>query len=104
MALNRLPPWVSLAGRFGIRAYSQAKIEYLRERFGGNSYMPNLFEYFVSLGLELTRPGGYFSIISMSVFGKRTLSAILTDFLWHFVRIWCIKKRARPLRIQQARL
>ena len=57
------PPWVSLAGRFGIRAYRDAEIEHLRRRFGGNSYMPNLFEYFVSLGLELTRPGGYFSFI-----------------------------------------
>jgi len=57
------PPWVSLAGRFGIRAYSEAQIESLRRRFGGNSYMPNVFEYFISLGLELTRPGGYFAFI-----------------------------------------
>ena len=57
------PPWVSLAGRFGIRAYSEAQIESLRRRFGGNSYMPNVFEYFISLGLELTRPGGYLAFI-----------------------------------------
>jgi len=57
------PPWVSLAGRFGIRAYSKAEIDNLRDRFGGNSYMPNICEYFVLLGLELTRPGGYLSFI-----------------------------------------
>ena len=57
------PPWVSLAGRFGIPAYDGKQVERLRARFGGNSYMPNLFEYFVALGLELTRPGGYFSFI-----------------------------------------
>lgn len=57
------PPWVSLAGRFGVRAYSESEIGYLRKRFGGNSYLPNTFEYFVSLGLDLTRPGGYFSFI-----------------------------------------
>lgn len=57
------PPWTSLAGRFRAGAYSEAEIDYLRRRFGGNSYMPNVFEYFVSQGLELTRPGGYFSFI-----------------------------------------
>ena len=57
------PPWASLAGRFRTGAYSEAEIDYLRRRFGGNSYMPNVFEFFVYQGLELTRPGGYFSFI-----------------------------------------
>ncbi len=57
------PPWVSLAGRFGIQAYSATDIERLKRRFGGNSYLPNTFEYFISLGLELTRQGGYLSFI-----------------------------------------
>ncbi len=57
------PPWVSLGGRFGLGAYTKAEVERLRGRFGGNSYLPNTFEYFISLGLELTRPGGYFSFI-----------------------------------------
>jgi len=57
------PPWVSLSGRFGSRAYSDAEVAFLRQRFGGNSYMPNVFEYFIARGLELTRPGGYFSFI-----------------------------------------
>ena len=57
------PPWTSLTGRFKAGAYSEAEIDYLRRRFGGNSYMPNVFEYFVYQGLELTRPGGYFSFI-----------------------------------------
>jgi SAM-dependent methyltransferase len=57
------PPWVSLAGRFGMDGYSSDKIERMKARFGGNSYMPNVFEYFISLGLELTRFGGYLSFI-----------------------------------------
>lgn len=57
------PPWVSLSGRFGSRAYSDAEVAFLRQRFGGNSYMPNVFEYFIARGLELTRPEGYFSFI-----------------------------------------
>lgn len=57
------PPWVSLNGRFGVRAYSESEIARLRDRYGGTSYMPNLFEYFIGLGLEITRPGGYLSFI-----------------------------------------
>lgn len=57
------PPWMSLSGRFGSPAYSNAEVAFLRHRFGGNSYMPNVFEYFTVRGLELTRPGGYFSFI-----------------------------------------
>ena len=57
------PPWISLAGRFGLGAYASHRVSQLRARFGGNSYMPNIFEYFIHLGLELTRPGGYLSFI-----------------------------------------
>ena len=57
------PPWVSLAGRFGIGGYAADRVDQLKARFGGNSYMPNVFEYFIPLGLELTRPGGYLSFI-----------------------------------------
>jgi hypothetical protein len=57
------PPWMPLAGRFGVPVYSDAEVRYLRARFGGNSYMPNLFEYFIARGLELVKQGGYFSFI-----------------------------------------
>ena len=57
------PPWISLAGRFGIAGYPPDAIRRLQARFGGNSYLPNVFEYFISLGLRLTRDGGYLSFI-----------------------------------------
>ncbi len=57
------PPWISLSGKFGNEIYSQAEIDYLVSRFRGNTYMPNMYEYFVAQGLFLTHEGGYFSFI-----------------------------------------
>ncbi|HYG58451.1 MAG TPA: N-6 DNA methylase, partial [Symbiobacteriaceae bacterium] len=57
------PPWVSLSGKFGAEGYTREEIDYLTRRYQGNTYMPNLFEYFTALGLELTRRGGCFSFI-----------------------------------------
>lgn len=57
------PPWISLTGKFGNDIYSETEITYLTKRYQGNTYMPNMYEYFVSEGLNLTRKGGYFSFI-----------------------------------------
>jgi len=57
------PPWISLSGKFGVDLYSKSEIDHLTNRFGGNTYMPNMYEYFVSLGLRLTHDGGYFSFV-----------------------------------------
>jgi len=57
------PPWVSLSGRFGAEIWSPAETDYMSDRFRGNTYMPNLYEYFVAQGLALTRASGYFSMI-----------------------------------------
>jgi len=57
------PPWISLTGKFGARIYPKSDIEYLIRKFAGNTYMPNMYEYFVAQGLNLLAAGGYFGYI-----------------------------------------
>ena len=57
------PPWVSLTGKFGNDICSADEIAYLMACYHGNTYMPNLYEYFVSQGLNLVKVGGCFSLI-----------------------------------------
>ena len=57
------PPWISLSGKFGNEFLPPVAQEYLIARHGGNTYMPNMYEYFVARGLELIKPGGFFGYI-----------------------------------------
>ena len=57
------PPWVSLSGRFGNESYPGEELDYMQRTYQGNTYAPNMYEYFVSKGLNLTRSNGYFSFI-----------------------------------------
>ncbi len=57
------PPWISLTGKFGNEIHTKDEIEYLTSRFRGNTYMPNMYEYFVAQGLNLTKQNGLFSFI-----------------------------------------
>jgi len=57
------PPWISLSGKFGNDIYSKDEIIYLIKHFEGNTYMPNIYEYFVAQGLNLSRLNGYFSFV-----------------------------------------
>ena len=57
------PPWISLSGKFGNEFLPQVAQEYLIARHGGNTYMPNMYEYFVARGLELVKLGGFFGYI-----------------------------------------
>ena len=52
------PPWVSLTGKFGNEICSSDEIAYLTKRYNANTYMPNLYEYFVSQGFNLTKSKG----------------------------------------------
>jgi len=64
------PPWVSLSGKFGNDILSPDERVYLIDKFAGNTYMPNMYEYFVSKGLALLQPGGRFGFIVPDRFGK----------------------------------
>jgi hypothetical protein len=57
------PPWVSLSGRFAAQRLAPDRLASLVQRFGGNRYMPNLYEFFLALALELTAPGGYLGFV-----------------------------------------
>jgi len=57
------PPWISLTGKFGTCIYPKCEIEYLIRKFAGNTYMPNMYEYFVAKGINLLAVNGYFGYI-----------------------------------------
>lgn len=57
------PPWISLTGKFGNDIHTSSEIAYLIKRFQGNTYMPNMYEYFVTQGLNLTKSDGFFGFI-----------------------------------------
>jgi TaqI-like C-terminal specificity domain/N-6 DNA Methylase len=57
------PPWVSLSGKFGNDILSEQELAYLTSKYHANTYMPNLYEYFIWKGLELMGPDGLFSFI-----------------------------------------
>lgn len=63
------PPWVSLTGRFRNDIMSEAVVKYLISKYNGNTYMPNLYEYFIVRGLQITKKEGYFSFIVPDRFG-----------------------------------
>jgi hypothetical protein len=57
------PPWVSLTGRFRNEICTDEQIQYLLTAYKGNTYMPNMYEYFVCKGTTLVREGGRFGYI-----------------------------------------
>lgn len=57
------PPWVSLNGKFGNDILNPQAQQYLIRKYSGNTYRPNLYEYFVHKGLELINKSGYFTFI-----------------------------------------
>ncbi len=57
------PPWVSLNGKFGNDILNPQAQQYLIRKYSGNTYRPNLYEYFVHKGLELINEKGYFTFI-----------------------------------------
>lgn len=57
------PPWVSLSGKFKNNILSDEEQNYLIEKYNGNTYMPNLYEYFIWKGIEITKENGLFSFI-----------------------------------------
>ncbi|MCX7185175.1 MAG: N-6 DNA methylase [Nitrosospira sp.] len=63
------PPWVSLTGKFGNEICDKSELDYLQRIFDGNSYMPNMYEFFIAQGLRLSNKGGVFSFIVPDRFG-----------------------------------
>ncbi len=66
------PPWVSLSGKFRNDVLSEEEINFLIEKYAKynrNTYMPNLYEFFISQGIELLKEDGVFSLIVPDRFG-----------------------------------
>jgi type I restriction-modification system DNA methylase subunit len=57
------PPWVSLKGKFGVDGISGEEISYLTEKYGGDTYRPNMVEYFIKRSLALLKGGGFHSFV-----------------------------------------
>ena len=57
------PPWVSLKGKFGVDGISGGEISYLTEKYGGDTYRPNMVEYFIKRSLALLKGGGFHSFV-----------------------------------------
>ena len=57
------PPWVSLTGKYRNEIYTERERDFLIRRYNGNTYMPNMYEYFIYKGLELVAKNGLFSFI-----------------------------------------
>jgi len=57
------PPWISIKGKFGHDIFLQGEIDYLTAHYHGDTYRPNMYEYFVKKAVSLTKRGGYQSFI-----------------------------------------
>jgi hypothetical protein len=57
------PPWISVKGKFGNDIFLDSEIDYLTSKYKGDTYRPNIYEYFVKRALTLTKMGGYHSFI-----------------------------------------
>jgi hypothetical protein len=62
------PPWVSLIGKHGIEDNINSKDLYLR-LYDANTYMPNLYEFFLQRGLSLLIKFGHLCYIIPDRFG-----------------------------------
>ena len=76
------PPWVSLGGKHGQKV-GDHELEYYIRRYEGNTYMPNLFEYFIKLGINILKPGGYTSMIVPDRFGMNRVFSKLRKNIWN---------------------
>lgn len=56
------PPWISLSGKH-MQDINQSKTIYYTRKYDGNSYMPNIYEFFIRRGLGLIKNNGLFSFI-----------------------------------------
>ncbi len=89
------PPWVSLIGKHGIEDNQNLKEVYL-SLYAGNTYMPNLYEFFLRRGLSLINANGYLVFIIPDRFGFNESFASLRKLIlerhsilqivykWHF--------------------
>jgi type I restriction-modification system DNA methylase subunit len=57
------PPWISLSRRFKNDILTDIELAYLIDKYQGNEYSPNVYEYFVNQGIAITKAGGFISYV-----------------------------------------
>lgn len=57
------PPWVSIKGKHKSIEMTEKKLNYLINKYGSDTYMPNLYEMFIWRAMSLLKNGGLFSFI-----------------------------------------
>jgi type I restriction-modification system DNA methylase subunit len=57
------PPWISVIGKHGNDIFLRSEIDYLTAQYQGDTYRPNIYEYFVKRAISLVKKGGYQSFI-----------------------------------------
>lgn len=92
------PPWVSLTGKHGVDL-PEILINHYKRSFSENTYMPNLYEYFVQKIIALTKEGGFNCLIvpdrlaanhSLNYLRKKILTEtklLEVSFRWDFPEI-----------------
>ncbi|MBC2579220.1 Eco57I restriction-modification methylase domain-containing protein [Clostridium sp. DJ247] len=63
------PPWVSLSRKHSKNIESQL-VSYYVNKYNGNLYLPNLYEYFIKRAFQLLRTGGIVAFIIPDRFSK----------------------------------
>jgi len=66
------PPWVSMKGKHGLVESKRNNFNELMQKYNGNNYLPNLFEFFILLSLRLVKSDGVFSFIIPDRMGFNT--------------------------------
>ena len=63
------PPWVSLTRKQG-KDLPEERFAYYKSNYSGNSYLPNLYEYFLQRSMELVSEGGSVGFLIPDRFAK----------------------------------
>lgn len=57
------PPWVSMKGKHGIEENKRNDLDTLQNKYNGNTYLPNLFEFFIKASYDLLAKNATFCFI-----------------------------------------
>ena len=57
------PPWASIRGKHSSGIFDTSDMKYLEKKFPENTYMPNAFEYFISVSISYLNSDGFHSYI-----------------------------------------
>jgi adenine-specific DNA-methyltransferase len=74
------PPWVSLTRKQG-KTLPEEQLTYYRDNYSGNSYLPNLYEYFLQRSLDLVREGGSVGFLIPDRFAKNKQFAAFRKYI-----------------------